>query len=136
MIRPYRYGDIGQIKEPKEPSEFIDDQMQEYTHYAETIEDGEIMAVMGIIRMWNGVGQGFVVTSKNYSGGIRYTRAVIAFVNRGMKELNLHRLQTYIDVRWMESARFAELVGLYSECLLRKMSPDGADLFLYARIEE
>ena len=137
MIRKYFYGDINEILDPKEPGEFNDLDLHEYTHYAETvINDGRVVAVMGIVKMWTGVGQGFVVTSKSYKGGIRYMKASIACLNAGMIQLGLWRLQTYIDERWLESKRFAELIGMEKECRLRKMAPDGRDLFLYARVDE
>ena len=137
MIRPYHYGDIDEILEPKEAGEFTDDQLNDYTNYAETvINNGEVVAVMGIVKIWNGSGQGFVITANGYKGGISYMKASISCLERGMKSLKLWRLQTYIDERWNESKRFAELIGMDKECRLRKMAPDGHDLFLYARVEQ
>jgi hypothetical protein len=137
MIRDYRPGDIQEIYDPKEPGDFHDQDMNLYYNYAETIEEGgKVEAVMGIVRMWRGVGQCFVITSSSYKGGITYVRAAKAFMEKAIKHLGLWRVQTYIDEDWTESKRFAELTGLAQECALRKMSPEGRDLHLYVRIEE
>jgi len=136
FVRDYEYGDIEKIHDPKEPGEFQDWQIAEYTNYTKTILHGEkVVAVIGIVKMWNGVGQGFVITSASYKGGIRYLRTTAQHLIKGMGELGLWRVQTYIDESWLESARFAKLLKLKHEAVLKKMSPDGADLSLYARVE-
>ena len=136
MIRQYQNGDIAQIADTKEGERFLTDtELLHQITYAETVEiDGEIMAVYGIVKMWEGVGQCFAITSTDYHDAISYTRHAKSFVVNAMREFGFNRVQTYVSVDNGSFGKWAELVGLEKEGLMRKFSPQGKDMFMYSRI--
>jgi hypothetical protein len=133
ICREYQVGDIQALGDTKEDVGFLSDTDMIHNHiYAKTLVDGsKVMAVFGVIKLWDGVGQGFVMTKKNYHQGVVYSRMVKRTLDEAMKILELNRVQTYVAD---EFVRWNEIIGMKQECLMKKMSPSGGDLYLYARV--
>jgi len=99
------------------------------------VKDGEIVAVGGMMPMWEGVGEGWAITSTLIHKEIFwFHRFVVRDIVGKMKERKIHRLQATvhqdntISMKWLKRMNFIE------EGCLHKYSPDGADYYMYARI--
>ena len=98
------------------------------------MDGNKVVAISGVVKMLSGVGQCFAMTRKHYHKGVGYTRGTIRKMDDAMKAMELSRMQTYVRADRPDFRRWAELLGLDCEGLMRKSSPDGGDMYLYARV--
>ena len=137
MIRQYEFGDVLALGEQKEETPFLQDEdLMEHENITWTYMDGnKVVAIIGVVKMWSGVGQCFAMTRKHYHKGVGYTRGTIRKMDDAMKVMELSRMQTYVRADRPDFRRWAELLGMDCEGLMRKSSPDGGDMYLYARVD-
>ena len=97
--------------------------------------DGKPVFAIGIVVLWNGVAEGWVMANQNVFD-IRYLAA------KTMKELTeemckrnkIKRLQTSVKAEFKLGVRFATWLGLEIEGLKKNYGPDGTDYYQLARI--
>lgn len=103
---------------------------------AYTITNGKPIACGGIMSLWKGVGEGWVVTSPSVE---KYPIVFAKTVWRGMieaiKSMDLDRVQTVVDAEHTVSQRWAEWMGFHNEGLMRKYL-GGRDFIRYALIRK
>ena len=98
--------------------------------------DEEIVACGGIMPLWKGVGEAWVVTSPlvkmcSFSFVKVVWRRLLTFT----KIMELERVQTTVDAEHEVSRKWVERMGFKQEGLLKKYI-NGRDFFRYALIKE
>lgn len=96
------------------------------------VQDGIVVACAGIMEVWAGRGMAWAAIDH------RISRKTLLEVHRAvMPELDrapFHRLEMYVKPGFAAAWRWAEALGFSYESTLRKGSPDGSDLFVFARL--
>ena len=144
-LYPYREGDIHQITEPRDcfsvdPNLYyrMEQLCMAPTSMAHTIrtDDGEALAVFGLHKYWEGVGEVYGVISKLSSlCPIPFARLARVTLNHYMKEHRMHRVQAWVRYGFDDERRFAKLLGFEIEGLMRKFGPEKDDYYMCARVK-
>jgi hypothetical protein len=103
---------------------------------AYTITNGVPVACGGILPLWKGVGEGWVVTSalvEKYP--IVFAKTVWRATVKLIKSMDLDRIQTVVDAEHTVSQIWVERMGFKNEGLMRKYL-GGRDFYRYALIRE
>ena len=103
---------------------------------AYTITNGTPIACGGILPLWKGVGEGWVVTSdfvEKYP--ILFAKTVWRNMAALIESMDLERIQTVVDAEHDVSRKWVERMGFKSEGLMRKYI-GGRDYIRYALIRE
>jgi hypothetical protein len=101
-----------------------------------TLTNGVPIACGGILPLWAGVGEGWVVTSplvEKYP--VLFAKTVWRTTFELLKNSDLDRIQTVIDAQHTVSQKWAERMGFRNEGLMRKYL-GGRDFYRYALIKE
>ena len=89
----------------------------------------------GIVPMWEGVAEGWVLSSKHI---FDYKIKAASLIKKRMDYLCVNnkiiRLQTAVKEEFLTGVRFAQWLGLEKEGLMRKWGFDGSDQYMYARL--
>ncbi|GAF67455.1 unnamed protein product [marine sediment metagenome] len=103
---------------------------------AYTITNGVPIACGGILPLWEGVGEGWVVTSslvEKYP--IIFAKTVWRSTLELIESMDLDRIQTVVDAEHTVSQIWVERMGFKNEGLMRKYL-GGRDFIRYALIRE
>jgi hypothetical protein len=103
---------------------------------AYTITNGVPIACGGILPLWAGVGEGWVVTSplvEKYP--VIFAKTVWRATVELIESMDLDRIQTVVDVEHTVSHKWVERMGFKNEGLMRKYL-GGRDFYRYALIRE
>lgn len=131
------------LYKPREIDKFNSDMIKEITDVAELstavtlmeADTGVVVAVGGVLPMWRGVGDIWMVGSdlidKYPKSLFRLARSII---NEATKGLSLHRVQCSVDVDQESHKRFVEHLGFSPEGLMRKYGANGEDHIRYAKV--
>ncbi len=99
------------------------------------IDNGHLVAAGGIIPIWDGMGEAWLIPSDVMPG---YRLQVIKIVRKRIDEIidsdNLRRLQATVRADYDVATRFVEFLGFKREGLMRNYGPGGADHYMYSRI--
>lgn len=89
----------------------------------------------GVILLWNGVAEGWVMSSKRI---FKYKFTAASLIKRRLDLIcennKIWRLQTSVKAKFTTGIRFATWLGLTKEGLMRKYGPDGSDYYKMAKI--
>lgn len=98
-------------------------------------ESPAIIACGGILPLWRAVGELWMVSSPLVEAhGVKFTMAAIRMVEGVMREFEMERVQTSVDVRNEKSIKLLNLLKFKNEGVMRKYI-GGRDFFRYARVE-
>jgi len=97
--------------------------------------DGKLIGCAGIMIMWPGVGEAWIIFSEDvlqykkdaYVVILDYLRAIIS-------KLHLRRIQAHCHSALPHGQKYLEQLGFECEGKLKKYGIDGADHYLYAMI--
>lgn len=113
---------------------------QSLANYADVIgytgiEDGKILATGGVHRMWEGVGEGWLLVSRE---GLAKPKTVAKYTSMLFSHLQeehgLFRIQASVSVADRVANRYAQWLGFENEGIMLKYGPDGSDYIRYARV--
>ena len=91
----------------------------------------------GIVPLWNGVAEGWVIASKRiYDHKIKSVSAIKKRLDLLCTNNNIWRLQTSVKEDFKVGVRFAEWLGLKKEGLMLKYGPDKTNYYRMAKIYE
>ena len=91
----------------------------------------------GIIPLWNGVAEGWVMASKEVNDyKIKSASAVKKRLDLLCNNNNIYRLQTAVKEEFKTGVRFAEWLGLKNEGLMTMYGPDQTNYYRMAKIYE
>lgn len=97
--------------------------------------DGEPIVCGGIIPLWNGVCEGWIIGGKRiFQAKIKAARLIKKRTDLLCLNNNVSRLQTAVKAGFKEGYRFAKFLGLQDEGLMKKYGPDGSDYYRMAKI--
>ena len=89
----------------------------------------------GIVPLWNGVAEGWVISSKRiFKNKIRAARLIRERTDLLCANNKIWRLQTAVKADFKIGIRFAEFLGFNKEGLMVGYGPDKTDYYLMARI--
>lgn len=108
-------------------------EMSKWSHSAVVL--GDIVCSFGIIEMWPGLGEAWMLTSdkvKRYP--ISLTRGAARYFDAAARDLQLRRLQITVNVNDELAVRWANRLNFTQEGLLRRYGPDGSDHLMYGKV--
>jgi hypothetical protein len=98
------------------------------------VSDGKIVASGGILPLWKGVGEAWIVSSDLVpKNKIAFVKAVADILGKLVKEKDFDRVQTTIDKDHAASIKWAERMGFINEGVMEKFI-GGRDYIRYALI--
>ena len=100
------------------------------------IVDGELITCGGIMKVWEGVGEAWIVSASSVDHyPFTFAKIVVRGLRDIIKELKLERVQTTVDSKYLVSQKWLEWMGFVNEGRMRKYI-NGRDFFRYALIKE
>ena len=97
--------------------------------------DDKIIASAGIKKIWNGVGEGWVLAKNEiYKYPITIAKAIKQNFDYVATSNNIKRVQTAVRADYGIGIRFAKWLGLQNEGLMKSYGMDGTDHYRFARI--
>ena len=97
--------------------------------------DGKIMGVGGVIVLWEGVGEAWLILSKDIlEMKIATYLCIKEMVERMISECNLRRIQAVIRTDYPQAIKMIEALGFKREGLLEEYLPDKCNAFMYAKL--
>jgi hypothetical protein len=97
--------------------------------------NGEVAGFAGVILMWPGVGEGWILGSDLFaSNKLWFVRNVKKYLEKIMNTHDLHRVQTTVMHGQTGLVRLVEFLGMQFEGRLRNYGPNGEDYLMYGRI--
>jgi len=99
------------------------------------VKDGRPIICGGVIEMWKGCYEGWVITSEHAN---RHPFSIAKLIKNYVDELiiknKMHRLQTAVLLGYLQGYRFAEFLGMKEEGLMKKYDYMQQDYIRYARV--
>ena len=97
--------------------------------------DGKPVFAFGLVVLWDGVAEGWVMASQNiFDVKFLAARTILDKTVEVCKKNKIKRLQTSVKAEFKEGIRFATWIGFEIEGLKKNYGPDGSDYYQLARI--
>ena len=99
-------------------------------------DDNKLLFIGGINEIHNGVGEAWMIGSKDIEGN-KYTTFYMAskLIDFCFLNLNYHRVQIAVDPKWDSGLKWASKLGFTLEGLARGYSYNGEDHYMFARVK-
>jgi hypothetical protein len=95
-------------------------------------DDGEVLAIAGILPQWRGVGLAWAWLGRSWR---RHAREITYEVARGLAQSDYHRVEAAVRVEYQRGHDWIKRLGFELETpVARKWGPDGADFSIYVRV--
>ena len=99
------------------------------------IDDGHLVAAAGLYKVWEGVGEAWLLPSSRLLAKPRKAvKAVRSFLDEISEREGFRRVQATTHADFIRGRRFLEWLGFENEGVLRGYGPDGSDHIIYSRI--
>ena len=109
----------------------LEDKGNAYTLFV----DKKPIVAGGIIVLWQGVAEGWVMASQNiFEMKFLAAKSMKELTEQMCKKNNIKRLQTSVKVKFKQGVRFATWLDMKIEGLKKNYGPDGSDYYQLARI--
>lgn len=143
-IRKLQDGDIEYVRiNPLEEAvknypEFSPDPKNSYT----VILDDKIVGVGGIMILWEGVGELWLILTKDSKRegiyGLMAFDAIRKKIDEIIEECNIYRAQAPVRVDFHKAIKMMEALNFENETPngMKNYCPDGCDVYMYARIKK
>ena len=96
--------------------------------------EGRLVAAAGVVPLWQGVGQGWVLVDKTNTEKLALCRAM----RRGMRDIvangPFHRVQADVKTSYKQGQKFLKMLGFVYEGPLWAFTSDGEDYERYSFI--
>lgn len=103
-------------------------------HGYAVVDRGVIYAVFGIVPMWQGVGEAWMVPTVHLKKRrVAASRHMKIGLDELINYLKVHRTQAAVKVGFKEAHRLVQFVGMENEGLMKKYGPDASDYVRYAK---
>jgi len=97
--------------------------------------DGNPVFACGIVVLWDGVAECWVMASQNiYDMKFLAARTILDLQDKLCKKNKIRRLQTSVKADFKQGLRLAEWCGLEIEGLKKNYGPDGSDYYQLGKI--
>ena len=137
-IREYQDGDMQSVRQNP-----FQDAVKDYpelpipAHTYTCIFEGEIVAVGGIKMYFEGVGESWIIMTKQSKKhdiyGLIACRAIEKKLNELMVELNIRQCIAHVRADFSIAIRFAEALGFKYKCEIEFWFPDLVSAILYSK---
>ena len=98
--------------------------------------DDDPVVCSGIIKLWDGVGEGwFLSTDEVSKSSMVIARATKEVLLEEISAGNYWRLQINVRADWKQALRFAQFLGFEEEGLMHKFGPDQKDYLRMAIVK-
>lgn len=100
------------------------------------IADGKVVGAAGVFRLWNGVGEGWIIGSIHLRHHtLSLCRTVLRSLEILAQSLDLRRIQGASSLAYPTHAKWLRTMGFVQETdkPMRGYGPDGGDYHLFAR---
>lgn len=98
--------------------------------------DGRIVGLGGITILWDGVGEGWLILTKDVlTRKVESYRCIYRLMLKLIEENKLRRIQAHVRTDFRQAIKMIEALGFEREGLLREFCPDKCDVYMYARIK-
>ena len=106
------------------------------TCYCAVASDGSVLGAGGIMPLWKGVGEGWVLVppSTNEFYGLGLHKNTLAVLARIVEEYKFHRVQTAVKYDFITGHRWAKRLGFINEGPLYRYGPDQHTYYRYAKL--
>jgi len=119
---------------PIQVSQFVEDMCNENASFTGVIND-DLVACAGVYPVWDGLGEAwFLASHRIFENPITVSRAVRRGLEKIMDENNYHRVQAHVNGEWSNARRWAKLMGMEEEGVMKKFSPDKKDFIRFAKV--
>lgn len=132
-VRPYEQGDLDAITYRDG-----DDYSADLPKYADAgdattfLVDGVPIAALGCVLDYPGVAMAWALISEEARGhGLALTKATKEVVEGWIEFYGLHRLHCLVTPEKEEYMRWIEAIGFERESLMKHITPDKGDMYLY-----
>jgi hypothetical protein len=137
-IRPIQEGDLELIRQnPLEEAvkKYPDWKTPENNAWS-ALWNGKLIAVGGMIILWEGVGEAWLMLSKDFNGmsNIAVLLGLRKQLNKMVEDNKLWRVQAMVRPDVPKAVEMIEYFGFEKEGLLKKYCPDGGDAYVYSKI--
>ncbi len=140
-IRQLQDGDIEYVKaNPLEDAvkSYPNMQVDPKTSYT-ALWDGVIVGVGGASMMWKGVYEFWLILTKDSkldgAHGIVAFEAIRKKIDEIIEENNIVRAQAIVRLDFPRGIKMLEALGFIAEGYLKKYTPDGCDVYRYAKVK-
>jgi len=99
------------------------------------LKDGHPVAICGISILYPGVASIWVICSDDVRGfGVSVVKVGRSLCDIWHEKFDIRRFQALVDVEIEENKKFAKVCGFEFEGVMRKVTIEGKDMELYARV--
>ena len=139
-IRQLQDGDIEYVRANplEEAVKGYPDLPIDYRNSYTALWNRKIVGVGGISIMWSGVGELWLILSKDSKrdgmNGVIALDAIGKKVNEIIRENKIVRAQATVRIDFPKGIQMLEALGFEREGLLRRYTPDGCSVYRYSRI--
>jgi hypothetical protein len=96
--------------------------------------EGRVIACGGIVKLWRGVGEGWLFTSPEIiRHKISLTKIVKRLLFKAEQETGLHRIQALVLETFTQGRAWIQLLGFKSEGVLSCYGPNRENFIMYGR---
>jgi len=97
--------------------------------------EGKVIACMGVVRLWKGVGEAWCFTTQDAVKHPRLLcRAGLWGLDKALGMLGLHRVQAHVLMEFKAGLRWAGYMGFSQEGVCLSFTADGHDVARFARL--
>ena len=119
---------------PIQVSRFVEDMCEVNASFTIVIND-DLVACAGVYPVWDGLGEAwFLASHRIFKNPITVSKAVRQGLKKIMDENNYHRVQAHVNGEWSNARRWAKLMGMKEEGVMKKFSPDKIDFIRFAKV--
>jgi len=97
--------------------------------------EGKIMGVGGINWYWEGVGEGWIILTKNTQDNPMGSYRTIKMLFKSVLKEDFQRIQAVVRTDWKQANKMVKKLGFKKEGKLRKYCPNGDDAWIYSIIK-
>ena len=98
--------------------------------------NGKVAGFAGVIIMWPGVGEGWILGSDLFSKNkLWFLRNVKRYLGKIMNTHQMHRVQTTVLHGHTNLIRLVEFLGMRFEGRMKHYGPNGEDYLMYGRVQ-
>ncbi len=98
--------------------------------------DGKVVACAGVLVLWEGVGELWVIVDRNITVGLTLVRCIKKVLFATIKGVNLHRVQASVNINDHKGRKLVRVLGMKVEGRKEKYNSSKDDFFEYVIIEE
>lgn len=125
------YKDDSRLSDIRDGVPHIEDELI-YTLF----EGGKLIAIIGVLKMWEGLGECLFYKTPFYDKRVLpYTRVVSRLIDLIQVKGKFHRIQTTIPILDHIAIRFIEFFGFKVESPLTQFGPNKEDYLMFVRFE-